>query len=78
MKSFIAASIVAIALGGSAFAAAPAGTPPAGVPAGGVAWSSLSREQKRLLEQFQSNWDQLPAQRRFALARGADTLAENE
>ncbi len=45
-----------------------------GTVAQSLPWSSLSIEQQRLLGRFEPNWDQLPAQRQQALARGSDRL----
>ena len=40
-----------------------------------VAWEALSEEQKQVLGQFESNWDELPAERRQRLMIGADRYA---
>lgn len=37
---------------------------------GGVSWQALSDDQRKLLANFESRWDQLPLARQNALANG--------
>jgi len=75
MKAFVVIGMLAI--GGTALAAEPVA--PAASARADVGWSNLSPGQQQLLEQFESNWDQLPLQRRLSLARGAERwLAMNQ
>ena len=38
----------------------------------GIAWESLTKEQQTLLQELQSDWDDLPLSRQQRLANGAE------
>ena len=72
MKFRVALALLCLAIIGSPLAVAADADPPVG-----VRWQDLSEDQRKVLADFETRWDQLPLARQEALAARLAALAIN-